>query len=66
MSLAQKNEGAAKKWHDITSEEKDEFKEKCRKFKAPDILELSEVHKSKLISVHRKNLLNEVKVLITL
>ena len=35
LSLAQKNEGAAKKWHDITSEEKDEFKDKCRKFKGP-------------------------------
>ena len=40
-------------------------KKNAESLKAPDVLELSEVHKFKLISVHRKNLLNEVKVSIT-
>ena len=66
MSLAQKNREAAKKWHDMTSAEKDELKGKAESLKAPDVSELSEAQKSKLISVHRKNILNEVKVSITL
>ena len=66
LSLAQKNEEAAKKWRDMTSAEKDAFKGKAESLKAPDVSELSEAQKSKLISVHRKNLLNEVKVSITL
>ena len=66
MSLARKNEEAAKKWRDMTSEEKDTFKGKAESLKAADVSELSEAQKSKLISVHRKNLLNEVKVSITL
>ena len=62
LSLAQKNEEAAKKWRDMTSAEKDAFKGKAESLKAPDVSELNEAQKSKLISVHRKNLLNEVKV----
>ena len=50
----------------LTSAEKDAFKGKAESLKAPDVSELSEAQKSKLISVHRKNLLNEVKVSITL
>ena len=65
MSLAQKNKEAAKKWRDMTSAEKDAFKGKAESLKAP-VSELSGAQKSKLISVHRKNLLNEVKVSITL
>lgn len=65
MSLAQKNKEAAKKWHDMTSAEKDKFKENAKSFKAPDVSGLTEAQKFKLMSVHRKNLLNEVKALIT-
>ena len=66
LSLTQKNKEAAKKWHDMTSTEKDKFKENAESLKAPDVSELSEAQKFKLISVHRKNLLNEVKVSIPL
>lgn len=38
-------------------------KKNAESLKAPDVLELSEVHKFKLISVHRKNLLNEIMFL---
>ena len=48
------------------SAEKDAFKGKAESLKAPDVSELNEAQKSKLISVQRKNLLNEVKVSITL
>ena len=44
----------------MTSAEKDAFKGKAESLKAPDVSELSEAQKSKFISVHRKNLLNEV------
>ena len=64
--LEKKNKEAAKKWHDMTSAEKDAFKGKAESLKAPDVSELSEAQKSMLISVHRKNLLNEVKVSIIL
>lgn len=47
MSLAQKNEEAAKKWRDMTSAEKDTFKGKAESLKAPDVSELSEAQKSK-------------------
>ena len=66
LSLVQKNKEAAKKWHDMASAEKEKFKHSAQSLKSPDVLELSETQKSKLIDVHRKNLLNEVKVSITL
>lgn len=66
LSLVQKNKEAAKKWHDMASAEKEKFKHSAQSLKYPDVLELSETQKSKLIDVHRKNLLNEVKVSITL
>lgn len=59
LSLARKNEEAAKKWRDMTSAEKDMFKGKAESLKAPDVSELSEAQKSKLISVHRKKFLNK-------
>ena len=46
LSLAQKNKEAAKKWHDMTSAEKDAFKGKAESLKAPDVSELSEAQKS--------------------
>lgn len=66
LSLVQKNKEAAKKWHDMAPTEKEKFKHSAQSLKSPDVLELSETQKSKLIDVHRKNLLNEVKVSITL
>ena len=62
LSLVQKNEETAKKWHDMAPTEKEKFKHSAQSLKSPDVLELSETQKSKLIhvDVHRKNLLNEV------
>lgn len=60
MSLAQKNKEAAKKWHDLTPAEKDKFKENAESLRVPDVSELSEDQKLKLISVHSKNLRDEV------
>ena len=66
LSLVQKNKEAAKKWHAMAPAEKEKFKHSAQNLKSPDILELREKQKSKLIDVHRKNLLNEVKVSSTL
>ena len=62
LEECKKNKEAAKKWHDMASAEQEEVKHIAQSLKSPDILELSETQKTKLIDVHRKNLLNEVKV----
>ena len=66
MSLAEKNKEAAKKWHDMASAEKEKFKHSAQSLKSPNVLELSDTQRSKLIDVHRKNLLNEVRVSVSL
>ena len=63
MSLLQKNRDVSTAWKNLSPEEKEKYKQSADGMKFPDVHNLNEDQKSKLISVHRKNLLNEVHFL---
>ena len=63
MSLLQKNKDVSTAWKNLLPEEKEKYKQSADGMKFPNVNRLNEGQKSKLISVHRKNLLKEVHVL---
>jgi hypothetical protein len=63
MSLSQKNKVVSIAWKDLSLEEKEKYKQSADRMKSPDVINLNEDQKSKLISVHRKNLQNEVIII---
>ena len=63
MSLLQKNKDVSTAWKNLLPEEKEKYKQSADGMKFPNVNSLNEGQKSKLISVHRKNLLREVHVL---
>ena len=59
MPLKEKNRQASLEWRAMAVCEKEKYQLEAKNLKMPNLLELDEKQKAKLISAHTRNLLNE-------
>lgn len=60
LALDAKNRLAAAQWKNLSSEEKKKYEEVAKRYKHPDVSQLSQDEKRKLVDRHRTQLLAEV------
>jgi hypothetical protein len=60
MSMREKNQHAARVWKALPQDKRDCYLEASKQLKTPELSQLSEKQKEKLIHAHKKNVINEV------
>lgn len=63
MKMEERNRRAASKWSALSMEEKKKFDDVAKKYRKPDISELSQDERERLVTRHRRQLLAEVMLL---
>lgn len=58
--MEERNRRAASKWSALSMEEKKKFDDVAKKYRKPDISELSQDERERLVTRHRRQLLAEV------